>query len=132
MGKGGKGKLEKRRFFRSIFRNTKIAEFSIYSYGDRIINSKPALIQVIDISASGMKLQSTITLPIDPKIIYKITIELLDKTYTLYGYVVFQRQMNEGNYYHGLNFVYVSEDQEAELVRVINRMEIKHRMMEKK
>jgi hypothetical protein len=113
-------KLEnQRKYFRLELFFPLIAQMTIIQIKGRTIDLGETEILIEDIGLGGLRFLATIKLTIHRDIILEFKTEILGKTVTLQGVVVWMKELHDGVFQYGVEFSMVEGDRSA-LAQVLN------------
>jgi hypothetical protein len=83
-------------------------------------------IDIRDLSLGGMKMEATLDLPIDFKIIIRTSFDFEQQHFDAEGLIVRKKLMGNDLIEYGIKFIKISRLEEQQLVRCLNQYKIKH------
>ncbi|WP_099157606.1 EAL domain-containing protein [Virgibacillus ndiopensis] len=114
---------ERRNFYRVSLPFHVIGEMSIVEVNKRKVNLGSAQILIEDISLGGIKILSSLKLPVNSAVKFKFTIVLMGVKFKFDGDLVWKNKAKGETFYYGINFN-IGEVEEDKLAEVINKMTV--------
>lgn len=109
---------KRKEHFRFSFGNPLLATLRVIRVGERL-NEIPMIsssgnIEILDISPSGLKIQTFLNIPISEMILLEITFTIHERTFTLIGRVTWRNKVGN-NFYYGIRLE-VNPDTRQQLI----------------
>lgn len=99
--------------------------------GERILPLEdPFEVKLHNISGGGLSFESSRDLPGSPLLTWQFRVKILDKTFDLYGQLVWKKAV-ENLYHYGVRFIFVDGNQQKDLIYALNLYQSRQRMKEK-
>ncbi|WP_416149895.1 EAL domain-containing protein [Salipaludibacillus sp. HK11] len=114
-------KQEGRKFYRFEFLHCLQGKLEITEVNKKQVNLASSLILIKDISLGGMKLLSTLLLPINSPIKFMFYFTLLDVAFEIEGTLIWKNEVQDSTIYYGAKFD-ISKLDESKLADIINKM----------
>ncbi|MFA1822258.1 EAL domain-containing protein [Virgibacillus oceani] len=114
---------ERRDYYRLEFPNSVLGEMGIKEVNKRKVDLGQAQILIEDISLGGLKIYSSLKLPINTNMKLRFIFKLLGETFELNGSLVWKNEGKGSTYYYGVKFD-LSVIDEDRLAEVINRITV--------
>lgn len=118
-----KPKDERRNFYRLVFPAHVIGEMSIEEVNKRKVDLGSAQVLVEDIGLGGLKVLSTLKLPVNAAINFTFKVTLMDEKFNLQANLVWKNAAKGDAFYYGIKFD-IGEHDEDRLASVINKMTV--------
>lgn len=119
-------KEERRKFYRFQFPNSVLGEMSIIEVNKRKVDLGSAKILIENISLGGIKILSTLKLPVHSNMIFKFNFKLLNKQFSIKGSLVWINEVKDSIFTYGVSFDLKGKDEDR-LAKVINKMTLIHK-----
>lgn len=114
---------ERRSFYRLKFPTPALGEMTIMEVNEKKVNLGSAQVLVEDIGLGGLKILSSLKLPVSSTIKLTFNIELMGEDFQLYGLLVWKDEAKRDTFHYGIEFN-ISEPEEDRLAGVINKMSV--------
>ncbi|WP_164670025.1 EAL domain-containing protein [Virgibacillus doumboii] len=114
---------ERRSFYRLEFPSPVLGEMTIIEISKRKVNLGSANVLVEDIGLGGLKIVSSLKLPVNSAIKLKFKIELMGEEFLLDGQLAWKNEAKGDTFFYGIEFN-ISEPEEDRLAAVINKMSV--------
>ncbi|MGY0692543.1 EAL domain-containing protein [Virgibacillus sp. FSP13] len=118
---------ERRSFYRFAFPRHVLGEMSITEVNKRKVNLGSADVLVKDIGLGGIKILSSLNLPVNSPMKLKFSIRLLGENFDFDGTLVWKNEAKGDTFHYGINFD-IHESNEDRLAVVINKMTVLQRL----
>ncbi|MGP4108203.1 EAL domain-containing protein [Virgibacillus sp. L01] len=114
---------ERRSFYRLKFPSPALGEMTIIEVNEKKVNLGSAQVLVEDIGLGGLKILSSLKLPVNSTIKLTFDIELMGEEFQLDGLLVWKDEAKRDTFHYGIEFN-ISEHEEDRLAGVINKMSV--------
>ncbi|MBP1948129.1 EAL domain-containing protein [Virgibacillus litoralis] len=114
---------ERRSFYRLSFPTPALGEMTIIEVNEKKVNLGSAQVLVEDIGLGGLKILSSLKLPVNSTIKLTFNIELMGEKFLLDGLLVWKDEAKRDTFHYGIEFN-ISEHEEDRLAGVINKMSV--------
>ncbi|MFB4169983.1 EAL domain-containing protein [Virgibacillus sp. JSM 102003] len=114
---------ERRSFYRLEFPTPALGEMTIIEVNEKKVNLGSAQVLVEDIGLGGLKILSSLKLPVNSTIKLTFNIELMGEDFQLSGLLVWKDEAKRDTFHYGIEFN-ISEHEEDRLAGVINKMSV--------
>ncbi|MFD1040089.1 EAL domain-containing protein [Virgibacillus byunsanensis] len=114
---------ERRSFYRVEFPYHVLGEMSILEVNERKVELGSAPVIIEDIGLGGLKILSSLKLPVNSTIKFKFHIKLMGENFYLNGDLVWKNEGKGDTFYYGIKFD-INEPDEDRLAAVINKMTV--------
>ncbi|MGX9134104.1 EAL domain-containing protein [Rummeliibacillus sp. JY-2-4R] len=106
-----KAKQSNRKYHRTQFSNPLEADMQILSIGGKSVQLGKTKVLVQDMSVGGLRFVSNLTLPVREDIIFQFKVELLGRSISMLGRVIWKEEMNEELLEYGVSFMIDQNEQ---------------------
>lgn len=117
---------ERRKFFRIKFLRILEANLTILEIKGKKVNVGNTKVLIKNIGPGGLCFITNFRLPVDDKIIMQFKTQLIGEEITVYGCIVWSRDIENGLFEYGVKFTF-DENKRTELVKVLNQVQIRMR-----
>ena len=114
-----KAKQSKRKHYRLNFPYPLEADMRLVSIAGRSMDLRRSNVLIEDMSIGGLRYVSTLKLPIRGDVIYQFETEILGKSITLNGSIVWKEEINEELVEYGIKFI-IGKEEQASLSALIH------------
>ncbi|WP_428909990.1 EAL domain-containing protein [Niallia sp. Krafla_26] len=114
---------ERRKFFRMNFDVPLCASMTLTRIHGKDVNLGKTEVLVEDIGLGGLRFLSDIRLPIHRDILLEFKTEILGKTITMYGSIVWMKELKSNIYQYGVEFA-IDEQERSHLSKLLNKLAI--------
>ncbi|MFD1849081.1 EAL domain-containing protein [Oceanobacillus bengalensis] len=114
---------ERRESFRFDFPYPLLGEMKILEVNNRKVNLGSAKILIENLSIGGLKVLSTLRLPIHTNMKFNFTFQIMNETFHLSGTFVWKSQSKEETFFYGIAFD-TTEQEQNRLAEIINKMTV--------
>ncbi|MFJ8064732.1 EAL domain-containing protein [Psychrobacillus sp. NPDC096426] len=114
-----KAKQSKRKNYRLNFPYPLEADMKLESIAGQNVELRKTKVLIEDISIGGLRYVSTLKLPVRGDILFKFKTEILGKSITLYGSIVWKEEINEELVEYGIKFI-IGKGEQTSLSSLIN------------
>lgn len=118
--------VERRKFFRVKFHQFLEATMTILELNYKKVNVGDTLVLIKNMGPGGLCFVSNINLPIEKNLVLQFTTQLVNQEIKVVGSPVWTGEIQGGLYEYGVEFN-VDENQRAELIKILNLVQIKMR-----
>lgn len=116
-----KPERERRKYYRFEFPFPVLGEMTITEVNNKKVNVGATEILIKDISLGGVKVQSTLKLPIDTGLKFRIIFGLMNEQFQIEGSLQWKDEANGDTFYYGVASD-LSQMDESRLAPIINKM----------
>lgn len=116
-------KEERRRYYRLILPNFLPAQLAVSEINNRKVNLGTAPILIENISIGGIKIMSTLKLPIHSNMKFKFCFTVMEMEFTLPGNIIWKNEAIGDIFYYGIEFD-TKENERDSLARIINQLTV--------
>ncbi len=113
---------ERRKYFRFILPHYLPVTLKINRVNNKQVNMGTATILVENISLGGLKLLTTLRLPVISNMKLSFQFSIMDEDFNLNGILVYKEPKTKEVFSYGVSFEDMSEGEKDQLAKVINRM----------
>ncbi|MGV8981478.1 PilZ domain-containing protein [Clostridium sp.] len=99
------------------------SEIKIESISGKKTDLNGTKVLINDISPSGLKFISNLTLPVNPAVIFNLKSLILHETINLFGHIVWAEESVGGLYEYGIKFIQ-DDSKEQYLIKLLNTLQI--------
>lgn len=114
---------ERRNYYRMELPAHVIGEMSILEINKRKVNLGSAQVLIEDIGLGGLKVLSTLKLPVNAAIDFTFKVTLMGEKFNLNANLVWKNEAKGDAFYYGIKFE-INEHDETRLAKVINKMSV--------
>lgn len=122
----GRDFVERRQYFRVTVDLVSCRLQILSIEGTRVNIDKEMFAQIVNISAGGMLVQTTLDLPTDKKFVVKAFFRLLGESFALEASIV-RKEVHGDFFRYGMRFENMIDQERVRLLRVLSRLQVKQR-----
>jgi c-di-GMP-binding flagellar brake protein YcgR len=124
-----KNQQYQREYFRYTFKEPIDLVLSIYKLHDKMIESKPTIAKMLDLSGGGLKMATALHFPMIDEWLLRLQFTVNQKSFNQIGRIKWSAPNEKNNgYVYGLEFVDIHEETQIEIIQLLNRLAIHDRM----
>lgn len=114
---------ERRKYFRLQFPTYAIGEMSIIEVNKSKVKLGKANILIENISLGGLKILSSLNLPVNSSIKFKFFMELVGQSFEFAGELIWKEEARRNTFYYGIQFL-MNEAEQDQLANIINKLTV--------
>lgn len=115
--------IERRNYYRLEFPNYVLGEMEIIEVNNRKVNLGTANILIANISLGGLKILSSLKLPVNAAIKFKFLVQLMGEKFSIDGKLAWKNETKDEAFYYGISF-HINKNEEDRLAEIINKMTV--------
>ncbi|WP_164670241.1 EAL domain-containing protein [Virgibacillus doumboii] len=114
---------ERRNYYRLEFPSPVLGEMTIIEINKRKVSLGSADVLIEDIGLGGLKIVSSLKLPVNSEIKLNFKVELIGEEFQLNGHLAWKNEAKGDTFFYGIEFN-ITESEEDRLAAVINKMSV--------
>ncbi|WP_394234953.1 EAL domain-containing protein [Niallia oryzisoli] len=114
----------RREYFRILMKYPLSGEMTISVFDSKKVNMGSTKILILDIGPGGLKIETTVKLPVRSDMILKFSTQILGGKLDLYGKVVWRKEIDDHNQTYGISFI-IKDEARRHLTTLLNHFQIK-------
>lgn|SRR5690606_39071142 len=118
--------VEKRQYFRVTVDMVPCRLQILSIEGTKVNIDKEMFGQIVNVSAGGLLVQTTLDLPADKKFVVKAFFRLLGESFALEASIV-RKEVHDNFYRYGMRFENILDRDRVRLLRVLSRLQVRQR-----
>ncbi|MFD1360734.1 EAL domain-containing protein [Lentibacillus salinarum] len=120
-------KEERRKYYRLVFPNPLLGNMTIVEINERTVNLGSAQVLILDIGLGGLKIMTSLKLPVHSNIKLNFNVHLMGESFQLEGRLVWKNEAKGDTFYYGVEFN-ISEQEKDNLAAFVNKMSALQRL----
>jgi len=118
--------IERRKYYRFCFPYYVPGNMTIAEINKRKVNLGSTKILIVNIGAGGIKMLSSLKLPIQSNMIFQFKFTIMDTEFNLNGKLIWKDEAKGDTFFYGVSF-HISETEKEKLVHLVNKMTVIHK-----
>ncbi|KAA9022060.1 EAL domain-containing protein [Niallia endozanthoxylica] len=113
----------RREYFRIKMKHPLSGEMTITVFNGKKVNVGSTKILILDIGPGGLKVETTVKLPVGSDMVLKFSTKILGANVELFGKIVWRKEMDDHYHSYGVSFI-IKEEARGHLTALLNQFQI--------